>query len=302
VPARKLRIGVDLGGTKIEAVVLAPNGQIVAKRRVQTPGASYSQIVQAVMQLVEALESEVTAKCSVGIGTPGALVPATGRLKNSNTTCLNGEAVLADLETALGRPIRMANDADCLALSEAHDGAGTTVGTVFGAILGTGVGGGLVIGGQLVRGANAIAGEWGHNPLPWPDAYERPGMPCYCGRRGCIETYLCGAGLRREFLARSGNDIEPARIGILASDGQPAAVAAIDRYADRLARSLATIINTIDPHIIVLGGGLSNLHALYTMVPARWGRWVFSDTVETLLRPAVHGDSSGVRGAARLWS
>ncbi len=289
-----MRIGIDLGGTKTEIIALDRNGAEMARRRVATPRGSYDGTIRAIRDLVEGLETELGETGSVGIGIPGTISPRTGLVKNANSTWLIGRPFDRDLETALGRPVRLANDADCFALSEASDGAGSGFATVFGVILGTGVGGGLVVHGRLVAGPNAIAGEWGHNPLPWPGDDERPGPDCYCGRRGCIETFLSGPGLARDH--GGGKDAET-----VAASSDPPAQAAMARYEHRLARALASVINVIDPHVIVLGGGLSRMTRLYDSVPRLWGEWVFSDHVETLLRPPVHGDSSGVRGAAWLW-
>ena len=297
----RYRIGVDLGGTKIEAVALDPEGAILVRRRVATPRDDYDAIVAAVADLVRTVEGDVGAACTVGVGTPGAVSPATGRMKNCNTTCLNGRPLDRDLEGALGRAVRLANDADCLTLSEATDGAGRGVRVVFGVILGTGVGGGLVVDKRLVSGPNAVTGEWGHTPLPWPTAYERPGARCYCGRRGCVETFLCGGALTADFLARTGHAVPAERIAALAEAGQAEAEATLDLWLERLAKGLASVINVLDPHLFVLGGGLSNIGRIYVDVPARWDRYAFTDTVLTRLAPARHGDSSGVLGAARLW-
>ncbi|MFO0749434.1 MAG: ROK family protein [Myxococcota bacterium] len=298
-----MRIGVDLGGTKIEALALAdagrPGGSELVRRRVATPR-DYDDIIVAVAELVRAVETEVGPARGVGCGTPGTLSPTTGLMRNANTTCLNGRPLDRDLSRALNRPVVLENDANCFALSEATDGSGAGHPVVFGVILGTGVGGGIVAHGRLLPGLNAVGGEWGHNPLPWPDSYERPGPPCYCGKRGCIETFLNGAALRRELLLRTGNTLEVPAIAELAAQGQPDAVGALETYCERLARALASIINVLDPHVIVLGGGLSNLPLLYSEVPRRWARWVFSDRVATPLVAATWGDSSGVRGAARL--
>jgi predicted NBD/HSP70 family sugar kinase len=237
----------------------------------------------------------------VGVGTPGAISPATGRIKNANSVCLNGRPLREDLERALGRPIAIANDADCFALSEAVDGAGAGARTVFGVIVGTGTGGGIVIDGRLVGGPNAIAGEWGHNPLPWPQDEERPGPACYCGKHGCIETFLSGPGLCADHRRVSGQALSARVIAERAGQGDPDCQASLARHADRMARGLATVINLLDPEVIVLGGGLSHIASLYAAVPARWGHYIFSDAVATRLARAVHGDSSGVRGAAWLW-
>ncbi|MCA9651086.1 MAG: ROK family protein [Myxococcales bacterium] len=294
-----MRIGIDLGGTKTEIVVLDAGAEVL-RRRVPTPRDDYAAIVSTVVELVRSAEAELGATATVGIGTPGAVSPATGRIKNSNTTCLIGRPLREDLERLLERPIRLANDANCFALSEAVDGAAAGAEVVFGVILGTGVGGGVVVRGWPLGGRNAIAGEWGHDPLPWPRDDERPGPTCYCGRQGCIETFLSGPGLERDHAARA-NPARAADIARAAAHGEPTACETMERYADRLARGLAAVINLLDPDVIVLGGGVSNIEWLYSAVPERWGPWVFSDRVDTELRPAVHGDSSGVRGAAWLW-
>jgi fructokinase len=295
-----VRIGVDLGGTKIEAVALERDGAELARIRVATPKTDYRAIVGAIVDLVAEVEARTGRTGSVGVGTPGAISPATGLMKNANSVILNGKPLDSDLAEALGRPVRLANDADCMALSEATDGAGAGARTVFAIILGTGVGGGIVADGELLAGPNAIAGEWGHNELPGLSREGDPVPDCYCGRSGCIETYLSGPGLEadhrlheavtldaREIAARRGSD--------------PGASRTMGRYVDRLARALASVINILDPHVIVLAGGVSNVEWLYEAVPARWGAFVFSDSVATPLRQSVHGDSSGVRGAAWLW-
>ncbi len=308
-----MRIGIDLGGTKIEALALAEDGTVLWRRRVPTPRDDYDGTVEAIASLVAEAEAAAGGTGSVGIGMPGAISPATGLVKNANSTWLIGRPLQRDLEAALGRAVRLASDANCFALSEATDGAGAGAPIVFGVILGTGVGGGVVIDGQPLVGANAIAGEWGHNPLPWPSDDERPGPPCYCGRRGCIETFLSGPGLAADLGASAladdgaaatpggGAAATPAAIVAAAATGDGAAEAALARYEDRLARALAGVINVLDPDVIVLGGGLSNLARLYAAVPRLWGAYVFSDRVDTLLMPPRHGDSSGVRGAAWLW-
>lgn len=296
-----MRIGIDLGGTKIEAIVLDGDGRERARLRVPTPAGDYAATVAAIAELVTELEAETGRGASVGIGMPGALSPASGLVKNANSTWLNGRPLDRDLEDALGRPIRLENDANCFAVSEAADGAAAGAAVVFGVILGTGVGGGIVIDGRPLKGRNAIAGEWGHNPLPWPEDDERPGPACYCGLAGCIETFLSGPGLARDFAAATGETATAADIAKRAAAGEAAAEAALARYERRLARALASIINVLDPDAIVLGGGLSNLARLYDNVPRLWGRWVFSDRVDTPLRRNRHGDSSGVRGAAWLW-
>lgn len=299
---RIVRIGVDLGGTKIEAIALDDDGRERGRLRVSTPQErGYEAIVAAVADLVLSLERELGARATVGVGTPGAISPASGLIKNANTVCLNGRPLDRDLGAALGREVKLANDADCFALSEATDGAAAGEEVVFGVIVGTGTGGGVVVGGRVLAGPNAIAGEWGHNPLPWPRSDELPGPPCYCGKRGCIETWLSGPGLSADHERATGERIAPPELVARAEAGDEQAAASLDRHADRLARALATVINVIDPHAIVLGGGLSNLAHLYTEVPARWGAYVFSDAVATKLVRARHGDSSGVRGAAWLW-
>jgi fructokinase len=295
-----LAFGVDLGGTKIEIIALAETGAVLLRRRCQSPRGSYAQTLAAIRDLVLAAEAELGARGTVGFGTPGAISPATGLLKNSNSTWLNGRPLDHDLADLLERPIALANDADCLALSEATDGAAAGISSVFAVILGTGVGGGLAIHGRVLAGPNAIAGEWGHNPLPWPERSELPGPPCYCGLEGCIETWLSGPGLARDYRAATGIARDSPAIVAAAADGEAAAEAALGRYEDRLARGLATVINILDPETIVLGGGVSNLERLYGRVPAIWQRYVFSDTVRTRLLPPRHGDSSGVRGAAWL--
>jgi len=295
------RIGIDLGGTKIEGIVLDADGSERLRRRVRTPQGDYDATVAAVAGLVESLEHAVGQRCTVGIGMPGSLSRVTGRVKNSNSVCLNGRPLHADLEQRLQRALAFANDADCLALSEAVDGAAAGAGTVFGVIVGTGTGGGIAVAGRLLSGPNGIAGEWGHNPLPWPRADELPGASCYCGRQGCIETWLSGPGLERDHRASTGVETGAAAIAERAAAGDAAARASLGRYADRMARALASVINVIDPDVIVLGGGMSNIEWLYGAVPPRWGEYVFSDRVETRLVRARFGDSSGVRGAARLW-
>jgi fructokinase len=291
-----MRIGIDLGGTKIEAIALDAVGTTLARRRVATPAGDYAGTLRAIADLVAAIEAETGQAGTIGVGTPGAISPRTGLIKNANSIVLNGKPLDRDLADLLGRPVALENDANCFALSEATDGAGAGGRVVFGVILGTGVGGGLVVDGRILRGANAIAGEWGHNPLPWAGDAERPGAPCYCGRSGCIETFLSGAGLRRlDPLDRSGETI--ARV---AAEGDASAKAALDLYRDRLARALASVINILDPDVIVLGGGLSNIAALYDGLAALVSRACFSDGVDTPILRHAHGDSSGVRGAAWL--
>jgi fructokinase len=295
------RLGIDLGGTKIEIVALGEDGELRLRRRVPTPANDYGAIVEAIGALVEAVESDLGRRGTVGVGTPGAISPASGLLKNANTVVLNGKPLGRDLERRLGREVRIANDANCFALSEAVDGAAAGADVVFGVILGTGTGGGLVFGGRLLAGINAIAGEWGHNPLPWPRDEERPGPRCYCGKSGCIETWLSGPGLRRDHRAHTDEDVDPAEIARRAAAGDSDAEATLLRYEDRLARGLSSVINLIDPDAIVLGGGVSNIDHLYARVPRLLGRYVFSDRVDTEIVRARHGDSSGVRGAAWLW-
>ena len=295
------RIGVDLGGTKIEAVALARDGAIPVRLRVPTPRHDYDGTLAAIVRLVVAVEQRLGCRCPVGVGMPGAISPATGVVKNANSVWLNGRHLHEDLEGRLERPVRLANDANCLALSEASDGAGAGVRTVFAVIAGTGTGGGIAVDGQVLTGPNAVAGEWGHNPLPWPTDAERPGPACYCGRSGCIETFLSGPGLARDHHEHEGGDLDAAAIASLAERGDAGASASLARYEDRFARALASVINILDPDVIVLGGGMSNIGRLYTSIPRLWGPCIFSDHVATRLAPARHGDSSGVRGAARLW-
>ena len=300
------RIGIDLGGTKIELALLDQQSQIIDRRRVPTPADDYDATVRAVRDLVQAVEEPLKGELagtlpSVGVGIPGTISPATNLIKNANSTCLIGRALDRDLKDTLGREVRLANDADCFALSEAMDGAGSEASIVFGVILGTGVGGGLVINKSIVRGPNAITGEWGHNPLPWPADDERPGPPCYCGQSGCIETFLSGPGLTRTAQQQSDAWTCAEEIVEAAVAGDSTAQQCLTLYSNRLAKALASIINVIDPEVIVLGGGLSNVTSLYRDVPALWDAFVFSDTVVTKLVPPRHGDSSGVRGAAWLW-
>jgi fructokinase len=297
-----VRIGVDLGGTKIEAIALDRDGAERLRRRVPTPRDRYGATLAAITTLVEGIERAAGEPARVGIGMPGALSPATGLVKNANSVWLNGRPLREDLERLLTRPLRFANDANCFALSEARDGAGAGARVVFGVILGTGTGGGIVVDGRILTGPNAIAGEWGHNPLPWPRQGEWPGPPCYCGRTGCIETFLSGPGLARDHRDATGEALEAAEVAARAAAGEERARATLDRHEERLARALAGVVNLLDPDVVVLGGGLSNLGDLYEGVPRRWGRWVFSDRVDTPLRPPRHGDASGVRGAAWLWS
>ena len=297
-----MRLGIDIGGTKIEAAALDADGAIRLRRRVPTPAGDYHGIIATVKALVASIETDLGPAESIGAGIPGMLSPATGLVKNANSTCLIGRPFDRDLAAALGRPVRLANDANCFALSEAVDGAAQGARVVFGVILGTGVGGGIVVDGRVLTGRNAIAGEWGHSPLPWPQDDERPGAPCYGGKHGCTETVHNGAGFSRAYAALTGRQAEAAAIAVHAESDDAAAKAALARYVDRLARALATVINLLDPDVIVLGGGLGRIAALYRDVPARWGDYVFSDRVATKLVPPRWGDSSGVRGAAWLWS
>jgi fructokinase len=295
------RIGIDLGGTKIELAVLDHGGCVRWRRRVPTPQGDYRATLQAIVALVQEAEVAIGSAASVGIGIPGSPSPRDGLIRNANSTCLNGQALQHDLEALLGRPLRLANDANCLAISEASDGAGAGARTVFAAILGTGVGGGIVADGQLLTGANAVAGEWGHNPLPLPTADDLPLPSCYCGRRGCIETYLSGPGMTADHRRHAGETVDAALIAARAVAGDSACAATLARFELRLARALAGVINLLDPDVIVLGGGLSQIARLYENVPQRWSAHVFSDSVRTRLLPAQHGDASGVRGAAWLW-
>jgi len=297
----QLRIGIDLGGTKIEVIALGAAGQELARHRVPTPQGDYAATLAAVVGLVERVERETGRRGTVGVGTPGALSRVSGLIKNANSTCLIGEPLKDDLQALLGREVRVANDANCFALSEAVDGAGRGAQVVFGVILGTGVGAGIVVNGRALDGANGIAGEWGHNPLPLPAGDDLPLPACYCGRAGCIETYLSGPGLAMDHARCSGELARPEGIVAGAAEGDPACEASLARYEQRLARALAGVINILDPDVIVLGGGLSNVERLYETVPSLWRPHVFSDHVATRLLRARHGDSSGVRGAAWLW-
>jgi fructokinase len=312
--AQLLRVGLDLGGTKIEGIALDAAGSELARRRVATPRGDYAGTVEAVAALAEELEQECFRRgepsgspapahapaATVGVGMPGVISPASGLVKNANSTWLIGRPFGADLSARLGREVRCANDANCFALSEAVDGAAAGAHTVFGVIVGTGTGGGIVVEGRVLTGANAIAGEWGHNPLPWPRDDEWPGPPCYCGRTGCIETFLSGPGFARDHASRGGEPLDAVALASRAP-GDARAEQCLQRYEDRMARALASVINLLDPDVIVLGGGMSNIDRLYANMPARWAPYVFSDTVTTRLVRAAHGDSSGVRGAAWLW-
>jgi fructokinase len=297
----RFRIGIDLGGTKIEGAAVDTSGSVRLRRRVVTPAQDYRATIDAIIALIRTVEQKIGVAAPVGIGIPGALSPATGLVKNANSTWLIGRPLQRDIEAALGRPTRLANDANCFALSEATDGAGAAAETVFGVILGTGVGGGISIRRQILAGANAIAGEWGHNTLPWPTAEEVPGPPCWCGRSGCLETFLSGPALAMDHYRHGGQKLSAPEIAEAGSAGDPECFATLERYMDRLARGLASVINLVDPGAIVLGGGLSGISALYERVPRLWTRYIFSDRVTTPLLPPVHGATSGVRGAAWLW-
>ncbi len=296
-----IRIGIDLGGTKIEGIALAESGEQLYRTRIATPQGDYKGILQAVAELVAKLETNVTKKGSVGICTPGALSPDTNLMRNSNSVCMNGKPILIDFQDVLEREVRIANDANCFVLSEATDGAGKDASVVFGVIIGTGTGAGIVVDKKVLVGKNSIAGEWGHNPLPWPSDMELPGPVCYCGKYGCIETWLSGPGIVRDHELHNNAFIDAETLDKKARFGDEEAVETFERYEDRMARSLAHVINILDPDVIVLGGGLGNIDRLYKNVPAIWGKYVFSDVVNTKLVAPVHGDSSGVRGAAWLW-
>ena len=295
-----MRLGIDLGGTKIEIVALDDDGRELLRRRVPTPASDYEATLRAVADLIEGAERELGQRGSVGIGTPGSISHATGLLKNANSTCLNGKPVKQDIEKVLGREVRIANDANCFALSEAVDGAARDAQVVFGVILGTGVGGGIVVSRRVLVGANAIAGEWGHNPLPLPGKADLPLPECHCGRQGCIETYISGPGMAALHARATGGTLTPPQIVAAAEAGDEGAERTMQRYEDRLARSLANVINILDPDVIVLGGGMSNIERLYASVPRLSQRHVFY-RVDTKLVRHHHGDSGGVRGAAWLW-
>lgn len=296
-----MRIGVDLGGTKTELIAIDDDGAVRLRRRAPTPAGDYAATVALIAGMVTQAERELGVRASVGIGTPGSQSPVDGRMRNANSTCLNGQPLKQDVEAALGRTVRLANDANCFALSEAVDGAGRGADVVFGVILGTGVGGGVVVHGRVLQGANGVAGEWGHNPLPPGDDTGGHAPACYCGRHGCVETWLSGPALAADHLRTSGETAAPERIVARAADGDAACEATLRRYEARLARALAGVINLLDPDVIVLGGGLSSIGRLYERVPQLWAPHVFSDRIVTRLCPPLHGDSSGVRGAAWLW-
>ncbi len=296
-----IRIGVDIGGSKMEIAAIDESGSELLRRRAPAPGESYAKAIAAIAEFILEAERTLAVRCSVGICTPGAVSRGSGTLKNAYASALNAMPVKPDLERTLGREVRFANDANCFALSEAVDGAAKGARVVFGVILGTGVGGGIVVDGRGIEGANAICGEWGHNSLPWPLPGETPGPRCACGRDGCIEAFLSGPGLARDHLLATREAREPADIAARAESGDRGCAATLERYEERLARALASVINLLDPEVIVLGGGLSNTDRLYRNVPARWGPYVYSESVVTSLVKAAHGDASGVRGAARLW-
>lgn len=298
---RRVRIGIDWGGTKIEALAMDAEGRELQRVRIPTPRHDYERSVSDTAELVAQMEREVGFTGPVGIGIPGTIVPATGLVKNANSTWLNGKPFEKDLSAAMGREVRCVNDANCLAVSEAVDGAAAGYGVVFAAILGTGCGAGIALHGHMHMGPNGVAGEWGHNPLPWQRADEYPGDPCYCGQRGCIERWLCGPALEADYRRASGAALSGREIVAAAEAGDAQAEAALERYEDRLARSLAHVVNLLDPDIIVLGGGLSRIERLYRNVPPMIANWAFGKSAITKVVPAKHGDSSGVRGAARLW-
>ena len=296
-----LRLGIDLGGTKIEVIALDPGGRELLRRRIATPKNDYELTLSAVAQLVDEAERALGSRGTVGVGTPGSISRGTGLLRGSNSVCLNGRPIKPDLERLLAREIRITNDANCFALSEAIDGAGQGAAIVHGVIVGTGVGSGVVVQGRVLDGANGIAGEWGHNPLPWPRDDERPGPACFCKRNGCIETWLSGPGMERDHFDRTGERRTAQEIAARADAGDTDCDATLARLEERFARAIAHVVNLIDPDVIVLGGGMSNIGRLYTNVPRQWGAWIFSDRVDTRFVRNVHGDSSGVRGAAWLW-
>lgn len=297
----QIRIGIDLGGTKIEAIALDAQGKELYCKRIPAPQDDYTATLTSIELLVKEIQTSLNKTASIGIGIPGAISPATGLVKNANSTCLIGEPLLQDLTQLLQLPVRITNDANCFVMSEATDGAAKDAAVVFGVIIGTGTGGGIIVNGKILIGANAIGGEWGHNPLPWPRDDELPGPKCYCGKQGCIETFLSGPGFRRDHISHGGQGETPAEILAQSENNDAHAMASLERYENRMARALASIINVIDPQIIVLGGGMSNIKRLYENVPRLWGKYVFSDQVETKLVPPMYGDSSGVRGAAWLW-
>lgn len=296
-----MRLGIDLGGTKIEMIALDAGGKVLLRERVATPQGDYAATLDVVVGLVESAERRLGVARGIGLGTPGTLSRVTGLMKNCNSTCLNGKPLLQDLEARLGARLRISNDANCFALSEAIDGAAAGAAVVFGVIIGTGTGAGIVVDRKVLTGPNGIAGEWGHNPLPWPGADELPGPDCYCGKTGCVETFLSGPGLARDHQRHGGGALSAESIAARAEHGEPASRATLERYYDRMARALAQVINILDPDVIVLGGGMGRIPTLYVEIPRRWDVYVFSDRVDTRLMPPKHGDASGVRGAAWLW-
>lgn len=297
----EIRVGIDLGGTKIAGVALDPQGAVVAEWRMPAPQQDYAATIEALTAIIADLERAAGDRGSVGIGMPGSISPSTGLVQNANSTWLNGRSLKSDIEAHLGRPVRLANDANCFALSEATDGAGVGAGIVFGVIVGTGCGGGIVINGRLVDGPRGIGGEWGHNPLPWASADEFPGPQCWCGRPGCMETWVSGPGMAADHARVTGESIAALEIAERAGKGEPAALATLDRHASRLGRGLAHVVNLLDPHVIVLGGGLSQIARLYKILPDMMQRYVLADTALVDIRPPRWGDASGVRGAAWLW-
>ena len=297
-----MRVGIDLGGTKIEGIALSDVGEELFRQRIATPQGDYAAILKSISALIKQMEAEVAEKGSIGICTPGSLSPSSGLMRNSNSVCLNGRPLLTDIQAQLQRDVRIANDANCFALSEAVDGAASHASVVFGVIIGTGTGAGVVIDKKVLPGANAVAGEWGHNPLPWPKDYELPGAECYCGKSGCIETWLSGPGIIRDHEIHNNIFLDAETLDNKARFGDEDANETLQRYESRMARSLAHVINILDPDVIVLGGGMGNIKRLYKNVPEIWGDYVFSDTVNTKLLAPLHGDSSGVRGAAWLWN
>lgn len=297
----KMRLGIDLGGTKIEIIALDNDGETLLRKRIKTPQGDYKGTLQAIIDLIEYTEKHTGQKGSVGIGTPGSISPMTGFMRNSNSTCLNGKPFVQDLQNQLQREIRISNDANCFALSEAVDGVAKGASVVFGVIIGTGVGGGIVINQQPLMGVNAIAGEWGHNPLPWATQDEQQGYDCYCGQQGCIETFLSGTGLERHYQKETGQQHSAKEVVEMSEQGNAICSQLLSDYEERLAKALAHVINILDPDVIVLGGGMSNVNRLYENVPKKWEKYIFSDVVMTRLVAAKYGDSSGVRGAAWLW-
>jgi fructokinase len=296
-----IRVGVDLGGTKIEAIVLGARGEELARQRVATPRDDYPATLETIAGLVQEVERQAGVQGSIGVGMPGSFSPTTGLVRNSNSVWLNGEPFDRDLQERLGRPIRYANDANCLAVSEAVDGAGAGFAVVFAVILGTGTGAGVAVQGEVHEGPNFVGGEWGHNPLGWMTAEEFPGPDCYCGLQGCVETFVSGSGLERDFREVNGEALRGPEIVARAASGDAKAEASLQRYELRLARALAGVVNILDPDVLVLGGGMSNLERIYTALPELMPRWTFGNEFTTPIRKAKHGDSSGVRGAAWLW-